>query len=88
MPNGGKMEKLLGELINRVDLLIKLQVLVGFERRSQKEKVIALYGVGVPQKDIARILGVKGNIVSAVISQQRGRKARQRLRTNKASSGE
>lgn len=65
------MEKLLKELIEKVNILIKIQVLTGFQGLNQSDKIMALYGIGVAQKDIADILGVPLNSVTGVVSSKR-----------------
>ena len=64
------MEKLLKQLIGRVDLLIKLQVLTGLKDWNQSEKVIGLYNMGVQQAEVASILGIKINNVTSIVSRE------------------
>jgi len=64
------MEKLLKQLIERVDVLIKLHVLTGLKDWNQGEKIIALHSMGIAQVDIASILGIKINIVTATVSRE------------------
>ncbi len=65
------MEQLMQELIRKIDTLIKIQLVIGFEGKSQTEKVIALHGINLPPKEIAIALGITPNIVSALISQSK-----------------
>jgi DNA-directed RNA polymerase specialized sigma24 family protein len=65
------MEKLLKQLIERVDVLIKLQILTGLKNQNQGEKIIALHSIGIAQADIASIMGIKINTVTATVSQMR-----------------
>jgi transcriptional regulator len=69
------MEKLLKELIAKVAVLIKIQVLVGMRDMNQSEKIFALYDVGIGQKEIAEILGAPPNSVTSVVS-KRAKKAK------------
>lgn len=64
------MEKLLKQLIERVDVLIKLHVLTGLKGSKQGEKIVALYSMGISQTDIASILGIKINTVTATVSRE------------------
>ena len=74
------MEKLLKALLARTDLLIKLQVLVGLRDMNQSQKIQALYGVSVAQKEIANILGIPINTVTGVVA-----KAAKKMKSNKLS---
>lgn len=62
------MEKLLRDLINRTDLLIKLQVFNGMRDMNQSQRVLALYGLGVAQSDIAAILSIPLNVVTSAVA--------------------
>jgi len=62
------MEKLLKQLIQKVEVLIKVQVLTGLRHLNQSEKVMALHGVGVSQKEIADILGASLNTVTSAVA--------------------
>ena len=78
------MEKLLRQLIDRVDVLIKLQVLSGFKDSSQTERIMALQSMGLAQADIASILGVKTNFVTATV--HRVTKGQKKVKTKKETS--
>jgi transcriptional regulator len=71
------MEKLLKQLIERVDVLIKLSVLTGLKEMNQTERIMSLHRMGIPQSDIASILGTKINNVTATVS----REAKKRKKT-------
>jgi transcriptional regulator len=78
------MEKLLKELIGRVEVLIKLQVLTAFKDASQTDRIMALHSMGLTQAEIASILGTKLNNVTATVS--RVTKGRNKTKTKKESS--
>jgi hypothetical protein len=82
------MEKLLKQLIERVDLLIKLHVLTNLKDWNQSEKIMRLHGMGIAQSDIASILGIKSNIVTATVSRviKNQKKGRQSKRPSRGSS--
>lgn len=78
------MEKLLRQLIERVDVLIKLQVLSTFKESSQTDKIMGLHSVGVAQANIASILGTKINVVTATVSRvTKAKKAKIKKETSK-----
>ena len=62
------MEKLLKQMVDRLDILIKLQALTAFKSSNQSERIMGLYALGITQSDIATILGSKINIVTSVVS--------------------
>jgi hypothetical protein len=68
------MEKLLKQLIDRIDMLIKLQVLTALSGMNQTEKILSFYGMNVSSKDIADVLGIPITTVSGVISKKTKKK--------------
>jgi hypothetical protein len=64
------MEKLLRELIGKVEVLIKVQTLSSLKGMNQAESVMALYNVGIAQKEISTILGVPINSVTSIVTRR------------------
>jgi len=68
------MEKLLRELIQKVDVLTKVQVATGMSGLRQIDKIASLYEAGVAQKDIASVLSIRINTVTSAVAKMGKRK--------------
>ena len=69
------MEKQFKQLIERVNILIKLQILTVLKDHNQTEKIIDLYALGISQSEISSLLNVPVNTITGTVSRiQRRRK--------------
>jgi DNA-binding MarR family transcriptional regulator len=77
------MEKLLKQMVDRMDVLIKLQALTAMKDWNQTQKVMALYEMDIAQSDIASILGIKSNTVTATVSAQLSKRKKSQEKKDK-----
>jgi DNA-binding MarR family transcriptional regulator len=64
-------DKIVAELIRKLDVLIGLTAIHVLEKKSQKEKVELLGRAGLAVKDIAALVGTTPNTVSVTLSKLR-----------------
>jgi DNA-binding CsgD family transcriptional regulator len=73
-------EKILQDLITslntKLDVIVKLMVLLKAEDKSQSEQIWLLSSAGLQPKEIANILGTTANTVRVILSGLRKRKAK------------
>lgn len=60
-------EKMLGQLMDKLDTIIKLMILLKSEGKSMTEQVKILSAAGLQPKEIAEILGTTPNTVRVTL---------------------
>ena len=62
------------EIVDKLDVVIKLPVMGLMKGREVKEQILFLSNLGISNKDIAEILGKTQNTVNSTLSQSRKKK--------------
>lgn len=65
------MEKILTDISNKLDLIIKILILNSFKDLNKSDKIKSLFDLGIQQKDIAAYLNVPISTVTGRISEYR-----------------